>query len=451
MQTDFLAAVKQIAAERGIDVEEILDAIKQSIRVGFKRDYPDELSEALQVELDPETGNVAVFADKKVVDAVTNPPTQISVQDAKKIEPKLKEGDHVLVEITQSGDLGRIVAQAAKQVLLQKIKEAEKEAMVRQFKDKIGGVDSAIIQRMDREGNVICEIYRAIAIMPPEEQIPSEFYKSGNRIKVYLKKIYQDAKGKTLIVSRSDKNFLKALFEMEVPEIASGTVEIMEIAREAGSRSKVAVKSNAEGVDPIGSCVGQRGSRINAITNELKNGKTEEKIDIIPWDEDTATFIGNAIRPAEALEVKLIDKEARQALIIVNDEYLSLAIGREGQNVRLASKLTGWNLDIQGKQMYADNGKLSRFEMESGKRAKVEKEEDSSKEEKKAKGSKAVVTEQVEGEFAGLDIPARVIAAIEKAGVASVADLKSKLEADEKIKGVGEKSVADLKKALNIK
>ncbi len=446
MQTDFLAAIKQIAAERGIDVDEIIEAIKQAIRVGFKRDYPDELGTALQIELNPDDGSVAVYADKKVVEEVTNDPTQISVANAKKIEPKLKAGDHVLVEITQTGDFGRVAAQAAKQVILQKIKEAEKESMVKQFTDKIGTVDSAVVQRMDREGNVICEIYRATAIMPPEEQINSEFYKSGSRIKVLLKKIHSDAKGKTLIVSRADKNFLRALFEMEVPEIASGTVEIMEIAREPGSRSKVAVKSNADGVDPIGSCVGQRGSRINAITNELKNGKTEEKIDIIPWDEDTATFIGNAIRPAESLEVKLIDKDAKQALIIVNDDLLSLAIGREGQNVRLASKLTGWNLDIQGKQMFADNGKLSRFEINAGKKPAKEDMPKPAEPEKTETKSEAS-----EGAFAGIDIPARTVSALEKAGVTSVDQLKQMLESGEKIKGVGEKSVEDLKKALDIK
>jgi transcription termination/antitermination protein NusA len=444
MQTDFMAAIKQIAAERGIDVNEIVEAIKQAIRVGFKRDYPDEMGSALQIELDPEKGTVGVFADKKVVDVVTNEPTQISLADAKRIEPKLKEGDHVLVEITQTGDFGRVAAQAAKQVILQKIKESEKEAMVKQFTDKIGTVDSAVIQRMDREGNVICEIYRAIAIMPPEEQIGAEFYKSGSRIKVFLKKIHSDLKGKTLIVSRADKNFLKALFEMEVPEIASGTVEIMEIAREPGSRSKVAVRSNAAGVDPIGSCVGQRGSRINAITNELKAGNTEEKIDIIPWDEDIATFIGNAIRPADSQEVRIISKEGKQALIIVNDEFLSLAIGREGQNVRLASKLTGWNLDIQGKQMYEDNGKLSRFEMEGGRKpAAKPKAEAAETEEKEAVDNEG-------GAFAGLEISARVLSALEKADINSVEDLKAKLEAGEKIKGVGDKAVEELKAALNI-
>jgi len=448
MQTDFMAAIKQIAAERGIDVDEIVEAIKQAIRVGFKRDYPDEMGSALQIELDPEKGTVGVFADKKVVDVVTNEPTQISLADAKRIEPKLKEGDHVLVEITQTGDFGRVAAQAAKQVILQKIKESEKEAMVKQFTDKIGTVDSAVIQRMDREGNVICEIYRAIAIMPPEEQIGSEFYKSGSRIKVYLKKIHSDLKGKTLIVSRADKNFLKALFEMEVPEIASGTVEIMEIAREPGSRSKVAVRSNAAGVDPIGSCVGQRGSRINAITNELKTGKTEEKIDIIPWDEDTATFIGNAIRPAESMEVRIINKDAKQALIIVQDDFLSLAIGREGQNVRLASKLTGWNLDIQGKQMYEDNGKLSRFEMEGGKRPAPKAKAEAAEVSETAEDKEAVDNEG--GAFAGLEISARVLSALEKADINSVADLKAKLEAGEKIKGVGDKAVEELKAALNI-
>ncbi|MCA9379171.1 transcription termination/antitermination protein NusA [Candidatus Dojkabacteria bacterium] len=432
MNTNLISAIKQIAAERGIEVEEILDGIKQAIRLAFKRDYPEDEGAALEVEIDPEEDTIAVYADKKVVTEVTNPPTQISLDDAQKIQPKLKVGDHVLVEITHTGDFGRVAAQAARQVILQKLKESEHEAMVKQFKDKIGTVDSAVIQRMDRDNSVICEIYRAIARMPREEQIPTEFYQSGSRIKVYLKKIEQDAKGKTLIVSRSDPNFLRALFEMEVPEIASGTVEIMEIAREAGSRSKVAVRSNADGVDPIGSCVGQRGSRINSITNELKTTRGEEKIDIIPWNEDTKTFLANAIRPAEAAEVKIINEEERQALILVDDEYLSLAIGREGQNVRLAVKLTGWKLDIQGVQGYKEAGEISKFQ-EGEKPAKAAK-----KEEKTTKTS----------EIDSLGLTSRTVSALGKAGVTGVSDLKAKVEAGEKIAGVGPKSMEEIKAAL---
>ncbi len=442
MQTDFIAAVKQIAAERGIDNAEIMEALKQAIRGGFKRDYPEEEGATLEVEIDEDSGDYHVYADKKVVNEVTNEPTQISLEDAQKLQPNLKVGDHVLVEITHTGDFGRVAAQAARQVVMQKIKEAEKDAIFDQFIDKIGTVESGIVQRMDRDNNVIVEIYRASALMPTAEQIPSEFYQSGARIKVLLKEIKDDIKGKNLIVSRSDVDFLRALFAMEVPEIASETVEIMGVAREPGSRSKVAVKSNADGVDPIGSCVGQRGSRINAITNELKLGKTEEKIDIIPWEEDPATYIGMAIRPAEAIEVKIINASERQALILVDDEYLSLAIGRDGQNVRLAAKLTGWRLDIQGEKMYKDNKNLSKFEMDARARGEGPKEvileEDGD----------VVETSSESGDLDTLGLSTRVLKSLNKAGISSIEKLKEVIESGEKISGVGDKSIEEIKKAL---
>lgn len=369
-QTEFMAAIKQIAAEREIDENAIVEAVKHSIRVGFKKDYPEEAAEALEIEIDTDAGTIEVYADKKVVEDVTHPPTQISLEDAQKIDSRLKLGDHILVEITHLGDFGRVAATAARQVITQLVREAEKESMLRQFADKIGTVMTGIVQRVDREGNILVEINRATVKLPPEEQIEGEYYRSADPIKVFLKHVHKDARGKILIVSRNDSNYLRALFEMEVPEIASGTVEIMGIAREAGSRAKVAVRSNAAGVDPIGSCVGQRGARINAITNETKGPRGEEKIDIIPWDENIKTYLANSIRPAESVDVRVVSEPSKQAVVIVKDEDLSLAIGREGQNVRLAAKLTGWNLDIQGEQMYKDNNSLSKFEIEGGLGAK---------------------------------------------------------------------------------
>lgn len=365
-QTDFIAAIKQIAAERGIDANDVIDAIKHAIRVSFKKDYPEEGAGALEIDIDSESGHYAVYADKKVVEDVTHPPTQLSLQDAQRIDARLKLNDHVLIEITNTGDFGRVAASAARQVITQLVREAEKEAVLKQFADKIGTVMTGVVQRVDREGNILVEINRATAKLPVDEQIEGEYYRSADQIKIYLKEIQKDARGKILIVSRNDADYLRALFEMEVPEIASQTVEIMGIAREAGSRAKVAVRSNSAGVDPIGACVGQRGARINAITNETKGPRGEEKIDIIPWDEDASVFIANSIRPAESVMVRIVSETSKQAVVIVKDEDLSLAIGREGQNVRLAAKLTGWNLDIQGEKMYAENKKLSKFEIEGG-------------------------------------------------------------------------------------
>jgi len=339
LQTDFMVAVNQIAAERNIDPDDVLEAIKLAIQTGFRRDYPEEEVESVIVDIDKSNGMISVFADKKVVDMVTNSDSQIALEDALKIEPKLKVGDHIQVDITPSGDFGRVAAQAAKQVILQKIRESEKNAVMAEFTGHIGEIEYAVVQRMDGD-NVIFEIRRATAIMPQEDRIPSEFYKSGSRLKVLLKDIRETSRGKQLIVSRADPMFLEALFKLEVPEIVSGSVEIKSIAREAGSRSKVAVSSNVEGVDPIGSCVGQKGVRINAIMNELKFGNHEEKIDIIAYAEDISEFIANALSPAQVIRVTIKDDKKKDALVIVPDEQLSLAIGRDGQNVRLAAKLT---------------------------------------------------------------------------------------------------------------
>jgi N utilization substance protein A len=441
-QSDFLMAINQIAAERGIDMNEILEAIKTAIRTGFKKDYPEDEGLNLKVEISPDQGMISVFADKKVVKEVTNPATQISVEQAKKVEPKLREGDHVEIEITPQGDFGRVAAQAARQVILQQIREAEKESVLKQFKDKMGTVESVIIQRVDRDGNVIVEVNRATAIMPSEDRIPGEFYRSGTRIKVLLQRIQSDVKGKTLIVSRSAPEFLKALFALEVPEITSGTVEIMAIAREAGSRSKIAVKSNAEGVDPIGSCVGQRGVRINAVTNELKSGMQEEKIDIINWNADTSSFIANAIKPAEALEVKLVSEMNKQAMILVDDESLSLAIGKEGQNVRLAAKLTGWNLDIQGIHAYKEkHGDEAPVE-----EAKQEKEPKETKAKKTKTEAKAEST--ASDDLASLNLGTRVVTTLQKAGIETVSALREQIASTEPIKGVGEKTREQIVAAL---
>lgn len=379
LQTDFMVAVNQIAAERNIDPDDVLAAIKLAIQTGFRKDYPEEEAELVEVEIDKNSGTISVFADKKVVASVTNPTSQISLEEAKKIEPRLKVGDHVQIDITPSGDFGRVAAQAAKQVILQKIRESEKNAVMSEFTGHISEIEYGVVQRMDGD-NVIFEIRRATAVMPKEDRIPSEFYKSGSRLKVLLKEIRETPRGKQLIVSRSDPMFLEALFKLEVPEIVSGSVKIMSIAREAGSRSKVAVSSTVEGVDPIGSCVGQKGVRINAIMNELKFGNHEEKIDIIAYAEDISDFVANSLSPAQVIKVTLKDKEKRDALVIVPDEQLSLAIGRDGQNVRLAAKLTGWNIDIQGETVKVKDNQLDeeqRQKLAESRKAKLTPDEQS--------------------------------------------------------------------------
>lgn len=348
--TEIMSAIRQIAAERKIDADEILDAIRYSLKIIFMDSHGLDKEEAdyVDVNMDPEKGDLSVKVKREVVDIPTKHMLEIYIEDAKKLKKNVEVGDTLEVDVTGEVDFGRIAAQTARQVILQKLRDSEKEAVLRQFNDKVGKIINVTVQRVLPEGDVICEVGKAKAIMPKTERVATEFYRLGSQLKVLLKGIEEDIKGKFMLISRADSAFLKELFAMEIPEIESGTVEIMGIAREAGSRSKVAVRSVASGVDPIGSCVGQKGVRINAISNELKNGNFEEKIDIILWDDSIEQYIMNAIRPANSIKVDITDKKIKTALIVVPDAELSLAIGKEGQNARLASKLTGWTLDIQG-------------------------------------------------------------------------------------------------------
>lgn len=339
MTSEFIAAINQIAAERGIDKEEIFVALEEAILVAYKKEKyglevpeEDKLSN-WSVELNRESGEFKLIASKEVVKKVKNSEKEISLSEAEMISPSVEVGDSIQIEMP-SEDFGRIAAQTAKQVILQKIRESEKEAVISEYSDKIGEIYTALMQRMQR-GQVIFEVGKATAYMPQEEQISNEFYRLGDRYKVLLKDIVDSQ----MVVSRADPNFLIGLFKLEVPEIESGVLEIKAIAREAGSRSKMAVVSHQDGVDPIGSCVGQRGVRIANVMNELG----EEKIDIIEWDDDPEKFIANSLSPAKIEDVKIVEDTAT---VIVPNDQLSLAIGREGQNVRLAWKLTGYKIDI---------------------------------------------------------------------------------------------------------
>lgn len=346
MTSELVAAINQIAAERGIDKEEVFKALESAILSAVKKekygkieydefDEDDKVGSNLVVEVDRETGEFKLFALKVVVKKVNDNETEIALSEAELISPNVEVGDSVQIEMP-SDDLGRIATQTAKQVLLQKIRESEKDAVISEFSDKVGEVYTALMQRMQK-GDAIMEIGKATAFMPQEEQIANEFYRVGERYKVLLKSI-EDSE---ILVSRADPNFLIELFKLEVPEIESGVVEIKAVAREAGSRSKIAVVSHQDGIDPIGSCVGQRGIRIANIMNELG----EEKIDIIEWDEDLEKFVANALSPAKVESVEISDDTAT---VTSPSDQLSLAIGREGQNVRLAWKLTGIKIDIVG-------------------------------------------------------------------------------------------------------
>ncbi len=346
MTSELVAAINQIAAERGIDKEEVFKALESAILSAVKKEkfgrvdkeeeeIDEKLGENLLAEVDRETGEFKLFASKTVVDEVKDSEIEIALSEAELISPNVEIGDSVQIEMP-SDDLGRIATQTAKQVLLQKIRESEKDAVISEFSDKVGEVYTALMQRMQK-GAAVMEIGKATAFMPTEEQIANEFYRVGERYKVLLKSI-EDSQ---ILVSRADPQFLVELFKLEVPEIESGVVEIKAVAREAGSRSKIAVVSHQEGIDPIGSCVGQRGIRIANVMNELG----EEKIDIIEWDEELERFVANALSPAKVDSVKIVDDTAT---VECPSDQLSLAIGRDGQNVRLAWKLTGTKIDIVG-------------------------------------------------------------------------------------------------------
>lgn len=307
-RTEFASALNQVCSERGVEPEVVIDSIKQAILAAYRKDYGDP--EGIDVDLDPQTGEVKLSRRQK--------------------------------NITPAG-FGRIAAQTAKQVILQRIREAEKDAILEEYSSKVGTVVSGMIQRIS--GPVITvNLGKAEAIMPPSEQTHNEKYFINQRLKFYVVGIKPGPRGEEIIVSRSGENLVKGLFKQEVPEIASGSVEIEEIAREAGSRTKIAVSSNQVGVDPVGSCVGQKGVRVQAVMNELQ----DEKIDIIAHHKDPVEFIKAALSPAKDLQVKINEKE-KSAEVIVADDQLSLAIGREGQNVRLAARLTGYKIDIRGK------------------------------------------------------------------------------------------------------
>jgi N utilization substance protein A len=341
MKTDFYSAISQIAAERGIPRDAIVDVMEKALVTAYKRTLGNNPpAQEVVVKLDPQTGEARVYAEKQVVDEVFDERFEVELSQAKRVKADVEMGDYLSVESTPR-DFGRIAAQTAKQVVLQGIKEVEREFIYGEYLDREGELVTATVQRTAK-GNVILELGKAEAILPSKEQVDSDRYFHGQRIKVYLMEIRREERGPRLIASRAHKNLITRLFEMEVPEIFGGTVEIKSVAREPGLRSKVAVAAQQEGIDPVGSCVGMRGIRIQNIVNEL-NG---EKIDVVQWSPDPKEFIAQALSPAQVVEVQ-IDEEEHAAQVIVPDKQLSLAIGREGQNVRLAAKLTGWRIDIK--------------------------------------------------------------------------------------------------------
>lgn len=345
MAVDFVAALAQLEVEKGIPKGYLIEAISDALLSAYKKDYGT--NQNIRIDINELTGDVKVFAAKKVVEDVRDDNLEISLEDAKMIDIRYGLDDIVELEVTPKS-FGRIAAQTAKQVVIQRIREAEREIVYEKFVNREGDIVTGIVQRRERT-NVFIDLGDVEAVLPLSEQIPGEEYKFGQRIKVYILEVKKTSRGPSITVSRTHPGFLQRLFELEVPEIYDGTVELKAIAREAGSRSKVAVASIDENVDAVGACVGQKGSRVQPIVNEL-NG---EKIDIVQWERDLSKFIANALSPAKVLSVT-IDGDGKQAHVVVPDDQLSLAIGKEGQNARLAAKLTGKKIDISSRSQIID-------------------------------------------------------------------------------------------------
>ncbi len=336
-------AIKVIAEEKNLPEEQVQDIVQQALAAAWRRDYGDRDQE-VRATMNLNTGEVTVFLSKEVVEAVEDPATQINLAEAQAIRKNAKVGE--AVEIIQNvKEFGRVAAQTAKQVILQRLREAEREIVLSEFEDKVGTVVNGIVSRV--EGRLIrVELGRGQGIMPISEQIQGEHYHPGQRLKFYLKEVEKSTRGPQLIVSRGAREFIEQLFRAEVPEMGGNAVEIKAIAREAGIRSKIAVSSNVQGIDPVGTFVGGHGTRINAVRDEIGS---QEMIDIVVWDEDTPTFVANAMKPANVTRVE-IDEKNKKAVVIVPEDQLSVAIGKAGQNVRLAGKLTGYELDIEAEK-----------------------------------------------------------------------------------------------------
>ena len=418
-------AIQAICEEKNISIESVIESIEAALAAAYRKDFGDK-NQNVKIKLDLDTGDIKVWDEKIVVEDRDleaeaeeyqkikdnlkeneempenfhrfNPKTELMLSDAKKIKKKTKLDDELKIKLNIPSDFGRIAAQTAKQVIIQRLREAERETILSEFKQREGEVVNTIIQR--REGpNVIVDLNRTTGLLPPEEQVRNDNYANGSRLRVIILKVEDTNKGPRVIVSRAHPEVVNKIFSLEVPEIASGIVEIKAIARDPGSRTKIAVHSKEENIDPIGSCVGQKGSRVQTIINELGG----EKIDIIQWNKDAAIFIKNSLAPAKILNIEL-DKKEKSAIVQVEEDQLSLTIGREGQNVKLAAKLTGWKIDIEGADDFTkeqtteslDKDKEEKDKKKEVKKKKVASTKGGKKEVKKVKKEKTPVKKEKE-------------------------------------------------------
>jgi N utilization substance protein A len=354
MQFNLNQVIEQVGKDKGIDKEVLIAALEEAMVTAAKKKLG--VKDGIEARYNPELGEIEVLQFKDVVENVEDPNTQLSLEEARELDPEAQIGDSLGIKIDTS-TFGRIAAQSAKQVIIQRVKDAERENIYMDYKDRKGEVINGIVQRFER-GDIIVNLGRVEALLPKEEQVPRESYRPGDRIRAYILDVRRVPRGPQIILSRTHPNFLVKLFELEVPEISEGIVEIKSVAREPGERSKIAVASKDLDVDPVGACVGMRGSRVQSVVQELKG----ERIDIIPWSPDPAKFVCNALSPAEITRV-IVDEENRSMEVIVPDDKLSLAIGKKGQNVRLASKLTGWKVDVLSETRAQERKEAARMDL----------------------------------------------------------------------------------------
>jgi N utilization substance protein A len=426
MKTDFIRAINQVCAERGLTVEIVLELVEQALVSAYRRDF--DPAQHLEAKIDPASGEVSLYAGKEVVETVESPDSQIDLERAREIKPDAEVGEIVYRE-TNPPDFGRIAAQTAKQVILQRIREAERDALYDSFVGREGEIVGGTVHSIDSRG-ITVNLGRIESLVPRSQQVPNERYYIRQKLRVLVLEVNKTSRGPEIIASRSHPDMLRRLLEVEVPEIYNGLVEIKAIAREAGSRAKVAVAALQQGIDPVGACVGMRGVRIQSIVSEL-NG---EKIDVIAWSLDPKEFIGKSLSPARPVGVELtVDEDVgRTATVIVPDRELSLAIGREGQNARLAAKLTGWRIDIIGATEAAEIA-VRRAEEEAARAA-----------------ARAEISEEMSLEKLG--VPKRAVNALEAAGIADLGRLLDVMDEGEdallELKGLGEKSLQDIQQII---
>ena len=346
--TDIKRVVEQISRDKGIDRDILVKAVEEALKSAARKKFGTKID--IETQYNIKTGEIEVFQFKEVAGEITDPDTQLSLAEGRKLDPECEIGDSLGIKM-ETADFGRIAAQSAKQVIIQKMKDAERDAVYSSFVDRKGDIINGIVQRIDH-GNLIVNLGQTEAVLPADQQIPKESYRRGDRIRAYIQDVKEESRGPQIILSRTHPQFLIALFNAEVPEISEGIVQVLGCAREPGIRAKFSVVSNDSDIDPVGACVGVKGSRVQSVVQELRG----EKIDIIPWHMDAAKYVCNALAPAEILRV-IIDETKHAMEVIVPDEFLSIAIGKRGQNVRLASKLTGWQLDVKSEKQYNDTMK----------------------------------------------------------------------------------------------